>query len=1254
MADSNTPQPPKTGIPTPTSNSLLKKPGTGIPSRLPTGVKPSSTIRKSTSIAENASLSSSSSSSIPPPTNLTKIPSGSNKSLTGKEIDEPTSSRSSLSSTSSSSIPPPTNLTKIPSGSNKNLAKPEIKNKDESTPKRESIEKTSQSSLVSSSSSSLTTPITTTSRLAPPSSLKPKTEPKIESKLESQPELKQDTKQDNTSNEENINLKKEIKDLNEKLETLKLKRAEDREKLRELDKLKLNLQTLLEFKTQAQEMISQLNKDLQISKQEAKTYKDEYEAYKDEMSSHESRLEELTVDKELAEARVEELQEEMNKLNEKYEETKLELDVLKGEMEINGVEGAVTSFQTKQLEKEAETLKLALIKLRDLNIQDKAEISSLKKSNEEMTQKISRFQKEIDVLKEEKETFLVQISELNEQVTATLGSEQIIERLSERNLDLESKVAKLEEEISDLEAINDVNDQLQENAKEEEKELRQNLDLAESRIRESEKQIELLKYNIADHEKTILKFRDLVKQLQNENDTISRQLKNKLEEEKETMSQAVNSVNSGQNFDFKQKFFESQIQSKYIENEINLIELQSSRKYSSYLLSFMTESFLKQSGNNECIMTLLFFRRISNKCDLILNHFKEKINKINSNENASKSNLNGQLGFFYDLSVFSSRLKLLCNKFDYILNSCDLKVFLNIGTMYDDFNINEKQIDSIIDLIQRNQLDENISTDGIDKMSVLFQNIINNHLKDEKYDHNAYLEDLVRYAIFSTETISVEIQKLNSLAEVKDDSSEIFLLFREISCKNDEIKASLKKLQRNMPIRDSEKSKNVLIFPNEFLNEFENSIENFNLISKSLKELYNLASNSKIFSSTNETFEPMSGKKLESLAYQACDKIYIKDDNGPYENLRNSFKQINEIITRANICLENGEYEIELSDEEFKIRKYQVNSPIQKSAELFKNTLVEAESIKFKLEDKEEEIKELKKNLKHKVDELSEQKIRLSIVEKKSETQQKELEEKIKKLNEEIEEIKAEQAKKEKEHSDTLEALQQELDSLEKDRKELKDKIRKATFNEIRQSLTNSESLNHLQSNDSPSLKTQNSLIDSSSLVQEINVLKCQNKLLQKSLNEAKQAYVNSLMNDLPQNNFNSDFNILVKNTDEKHKNFIELTKKTNDLLKDVYSSFANVKIEDLTKKVNHRIDRNKLEEKNLYLQVNKIQEKLANLQKELVTSTNDNGKIVNSSKRNLIAEISMPVINSKVTSGNRVIDLNVNLDEIKHIMRNF
>lgn len=60
----------------------------------------------------------------------------------------------------------------------------------------------------------------------------------------------------------------------------------------------------------------------------------------------------------------------------------------------------------------------------------------------------------------------------------------MVETLTDRNLNLEEKVAELHETVADLEAINDMNDQLQENARELELELREELDMANGKIRE--------------------------------------------------------------------------------------------------------------------------------------------------------------------------------------------------------------------------------------------------------------------------------------------------------------------------------------------------------------------------------------------------------------------------------------------------------------------------------------------------------------------------------------------------------------------------------------------------------------------------------------------------------------------------------------------------------------------------------------------------------------------------------------------------
>lgn len=64
------------------------------------------------------------------------------------------------------------------------------------------------------------------------------------------------------------------------------------------------------------------------------------------------------------------------------------------------------------------------------------------------------------------------------------------------------------------EAINEMNDELQENARETELELREMLDLGAARVRESEKRVEAAQETVADYQQTIKKYRELTAHLQ--------------------------------------------------------------------------------------------------------------------------------------------------------------------------------------------------------------------------------------------------------------------------------------------------------------------------------------------------------------------------------------------------------------------------------------------------------------------------------------------------------------------------------------------------------------------------------------------------------------------------------------------------------------------------------------------------------------------------------------------------------------------
>ena len=80
-----------------------------------------------------------------------------------------------------------------------------------------------------------------------------------------------------------------------------------------------------------------------------------------------------------------------------------------------------------------------------------------------------------------------------------------------------------------------MDEELQENARELELELREDLDLSNGKIRELERSREVAQEVISDHEATISKFRDLVHKVQDQNAELRNTLENKKPEAISTM-----------------------------------------------------------------------------------------------------------------------------------------------------------------------------------------------------------------------------------------------------------------------------------------------------------------------------------------------------------------------------------------------------------------------------------------------------------------------------------------------------------------------------------------------------------------------------------------------------------------------------------------------------------------------------------------------------------------------------------------------
>ncbi|KAM6959647.1 dynactin subunit 1-like isoform 6-T6 [Tautogolabrus adspersus] len=826
-----------------------------------------------------------------------------------------------------------------------------------------------------------------------------------------------------TPSKEEDSLRAQVKDLDEKLETLKMKRTEDKAKLKELEKHKIQLEQLQEWKNKMQEQQAELQKQLKEAKKEAREAQEAKDHYMEEMSDTADAIEMATLDKEMAEERAESLQVEVDTLKEKVEELSMDLEILRHEISEKGSDGAASSYHVKQLEEQNGRLKEALVRMRDLSSSEKQEHVKLQKQMEKKNSELETLRTQKEKLQEEVKQAESTIDELKEQVDAALGSEEMVETLTERNLDLEEKVRELRETVTDLEAINEMNDELQENARETEMELREQLDLGSAKVREADKRVEAAQETVADYQQTINKYRELTAGLQEANrELISQQNANT-----EQVHQPPAEL-----FDFKIKFAETRAYAKAIEMELRKMEVAQSNRQVSLLTSFMPDSFLRHGGDHDCILVLLLIPRLICKAELISKQAQEKFDL--NGKMAHGSGLRGppgeQCSFASGLVYSLSLLQATLHKYEQALNDCSVEVFKRMGTLYTEMSFHERSLDYFIDLLHKDQLDETVQVEPLTKAIKYYQQLYSVHLADHTEDCTVQLADHIKFTQSALDCMGVEVARLRSFLAAGQESTGLSVLLKDLDTSCSDIKQFCKKIRRRMPGTDVV---GVPIALNFGLQVSEALTECRRQQSRVVAVLQEVAAAGAQMVSTLAEQEGLNALKLEDIACKAVEQVYGSHGvNGP-DCLRQSCSSLIAAMNKLATAMQEGEYDAD--------RPQGKTPPVEIRASTVRAEMTDAEGLGVKLEDRETVIKELKRSLKIKGEELSEANVRLSLLEKKLDTSTKDADERVEKIQTKLDENLALLKKKEKEFEETMDALQADIDQLEAEKAELKQRI---------------------------------------------------------------------------------------------------------------------------------------------------------------------------------------------------------------------
>ncbi|XP_033308213.1 dynactin subunit 1-like isoform X1 [Bombus bifarius] len=945
--------------------------------------------------------------------------------------------------------------------------------------------------------------------------------------------------------QENENLKSQVRDLTEKVETLRVKRMQDKERMKDFEKTKLQLEQLIEFKTKVMESQASLQRELQRARQEAREAHAAREQFQEEMADLAETVEMATLDKEMAEEKAETLQIELEQLKEKLEEQTLDLEILRTEVSERaaggGSAGGVSSYEIKQLEQQNNRLRETLVRMRDLSAHEKHEFQKLQKDLDQKKSEILELGRTKEKLSTRVEEMEHQIADLQEQVDAALGAEEMVEVLGEKKMALEEKVAELEEAVADLEALQDMSDQLAESSKELELELREELDLALGAARDAYRHRDAALETLTDRELTITKFRELTHQLQDQCLQLQQRVQS-TETSKFGMGGAEQQL--AEILDFQKTFAETRAQTKAVDLELRRLEAEEARNHVKYLLSFMSPAFLARGGDHDAILTLLLIPRMIQKTEILMSQVREKYRSLDKVDRTAilKGHSVAQYTFRSRLCSYMYALQTFLGCFESALNVCSPEMLLKAGAVYPEMAAQEKSLDSLIELAKKDQLDENLPMDAIEKCCGYFCTMFS-VLFGETINQARLVVNGTRMLDSSCEAIMTDAAAIKTL--IQGDSGDLGLLCQHAETTCEVIQQHLKSARRRVltdhaaAIHNAESN---LGLDKDCSEQLFTCYQHAVKMMKTLQILLKSAVQAIITNGDLDT--GLGADKLKEMASIACEKVYDTEDVGPVATIKGSLSSIQQLAANFAQKMAECENELAISGQLSQQREQNVESeslqPIKVRAQAAKKEAEEIKILSRKLEARDSDILEARLALREKQEELCEMILRKDVVEKKLATQQHEHELNVEKLKRKLEEAMNQLKRKEKEFEETMDHLQTDIDSLEMERGQLKEKLKSVG----KKTMMSASGADNMSGSVTAASGMQS--MDNKFLMQEITALK-------EALNSENQQR-KKLMSDILRQKLESldPITPLPLRQGSINAKIQELKQKTNDLTKDI------------------------------------------------------------------------------------------------------
>jgi dynactin 1 len=560
---------------------------------------------------------------------------------------------------------------------------------------------------------------------------------------------------------------REIESLKAKLRVMEGKRLEDREKLKNMDKQQSDKDKydaiVMKFQAKVQEQqveVAELRRQLKDSGAR-------FEEVENLQAEHEVVLEMATLDREMAEETAEVLRAELDALRLKSEELELEVEILREE---NAELGGDMSLEEKSshgwlaMEASKEKLRDAVLVLRDRMEDDKAKYTAQIADLEGEARELGSIKEKYNSTRERLTQADIVIEDLRQQLDNALGAEDMIEELTEKNMTMSEHIEELKVTIEDLESLKEVNDELEINHIETEKDMQEDIDFKDSVISEQVRRAAQQDEALENMEYTLSRFRELVTNLQSDLEDMraSHAVSETESEQLNSRSRAMMDLN------MKLQVSAAKTQVKTIDLELRRLDAQEASEHLAIVQMFLPDTYLTDKNS---VLALLRFKRVGFKANLLHGFVKERVNGQPST--GHEENIFSACDVLDKLAWISS----MCDRFVNALNHCSTEEFAKFeGALYELEPV-ERGLNGWIDGLRRDELKESQCASDLQRTIALMSHLAEVHIPSglASYADEVHMRTLLMQSHLENAATSISVARTlvqTSIPAQGDDDDE--------------------------------------------------------------------------------------------------------------------------------------------------------------------------------------------------------------------------------------------------------------------------------------------------------------------------------------------------------------------------------------------------------------------------------------------------------------------------------------------------